>query len=106
MPECCQLCGVELTTGKYGHDPTHRTEHHQLAKRLENYLPAQTNETLLLCYFCHEEMLHAPILLPGVAEQLQKAFRGKTPAERLIAFAEVIQLGTAAYNAANRTPGP
>ena len=94
----CALCECELTTGDYGHNPSHITGHHRIARRLEGWvanLKTLEGEQLLLCYECHEEVLHNPVLLPGMEQQIAKLFAGKSRDEKVMIFAEVIERGAA-----------
>jgi len=112
--EHCELCGVELEAGDYGTKMNGRSSHHRIPERFNkfstqgNSLPEdKDHELLILCYFCHEELLHNPILLLGVEEELRKAFAGKDYIQRLAAFAEIIQLGAEEYDRREqRTGGP
>ena len=116
MAATCVLCGTELVEGNvdyfYGTNTDkgmrHLSTHHRLADRLEKFLALDTiteklcsgagmDDKLVLCFFCHEEMLHNPILLPGVETTLAKAFASKDRAERLMVFAEIIRIGAEAY---------
>ena len=96
--EHCALCGCELTRGN-NINPTGRSSHHRIPKRLERWTGAFSeelrNEEMLMCYFCHEQLLHNPILLPGTEERLAELFAGKGPDEKLLIFAEVIERGAA-----------
>jgi hypothetical protein len=86
MSEQCELCNCILNrNGGYG-NPTpegrsHASSHHYVAERffgrsanrrgeLRNPLPLSDvfkkheGERLVLCYECHEELLHNPVFLP------------------------------------------
>ena len=115
MAATCVLCGTQLVEGNVGNVSATNTEegmrhfstHHRLAKRLQQKkcldLEAikeklrSGDDELVLCCFCHEELLHNPILLPGVEIKLADAFVGKDRAERRMVFAEIIRLGAEAY---------
>ena len=116
MAATCVLCRTELVEGNVGHvygtntdeGMRHLSTHHRVAERLEKFLALDTtkeklcsgagmDDKLVLCCFCHEELLHNPILLPGVETTLAKAFASKDRAERLMVFAEIIRIGAEAY---------
>jgi hypothetical protein len=76
MSNTCAICGcsVHRTTNIYAR-PTpegrsHASEHHFIAKRFfsgkifEKHHWAAEGRAEVLCYDCHEELLHNPILLP------------------------------------------
>ncbi len=100
MTDRCTLCDCELTNTDYGRNLTDRSRHHRLPLRLSEWtgsFPEEMREELIvLCYWCHEEMIHNPILLPGVEQQLCRLFAGKGLDERLRLFAEAIEKGAAA----------
>ncbi len=118
MAATCVLCRTELVQGGDGSGKDtdegmrHFSTHHRLAKRWQDKkcldLEAikeklrSSDDELVLCFFCHEEMLHNPILLPGVETTLAEVFTRKDRAERLMVFAEIIRIGAEAYKEQDR----
>lgn len=130
MTENCEICGCALhrRSGTYAR-PTvegrsHATKHHFVAERFfgrsQNRRGTQTGgifekcpwgvegESALLCYECHEELLHNPVLLREDIEQFRElvSLRGLSEgrksadrsslAGRIQLLHEVISLGLAA----------
>src|SRR3989339_569043 len=90
-PEKCSICGCQFKSGKYAADNpagrAHHSKHHYIAERffgrtknkrkhprtkifVTSPWEGVEGETTLLCYDCHEELLHNPVLLPKDIESL------------------------------------
>mgnify|MGYP001619825991 CR=1 FL=1 len=96
----CGLCGCALLRmGKYGEDNAlgrcFPSEHHLVAKRFygknknkrskildDDDFKKFSNEKIKLCYDCHEELLHNPVLSPDNMKGFKELVRKKHWDER------------------------
>lgn len=137
--EFCGICGCELhrTKGTYArattHGRSHATKHHFVAERffgrsgnrpgtkvegIFNTCPWDSEgQSVVLCYECHEELIHNPVFLPhdiqlfaklvserGFSEDAKPENRAKI-AGRIRLLHEVFELGLASMLVRNLTPG-
>ena len=50
-------------------------------------------DTIILCYECHEEVLHNPVLSREVMSKLADVFKGKTFEAKVVALNKIIAAG-------------
>lgn len=98
--EHCAICGCELhrEVNTYAQDSiagrSHATNHHYVAKRffirknntceIFQNSPWNINKKItLLCYECHEELLHNPVLLPEDICRLHELVKKKKLSEKI-----------------------
>jgi hypothetical protein len=93
MTEHCELCGCQLfRTTKYA-DPTIEgrsgaSEHHFIAKRLAKGVFASSPwkhdvKSAMLCYECHELLLHNPVLFQEDVKRFAELVRMRDLAEEV-----------------------
>lgn len=93
----CELCNCELIERckKYGKPGFGNSisRHHCLPKRLFKFFNENEIKKLfnlekrcrvILCYDCHEELIHNIIITPEIIKKLNKKMTGKTIKERII----------------------
>jgi len=102
------LCGIEVTTsGVYATEngQHYRSKHHLVPNRFNKYrisqrslakkLNVETGDfiSILLCYECHEELLHNPVFTTKMIKELSHLMRGKSLEDKVITLSRVIELG-------------
>lgn len=122
LPKTCFLCGKRLRyangnkraqeqglpVGARTHDHDAKSEAHfghiggdrsrdefaKLPKRVWTRMGVlNPRDSRILCFECHEVILHNPVLSESQLERLAKAFRGKSFAQRVIVFNRIIEYG-------------
>jgi hypothetical protein len=127
MQECCGICNCELhRDGCYAknspHGRAHATRHHHVAERFFGRSKNRKNKTtrdaifsscpwshekktIVLCYDCHEHLIHNPALLDKDIEKFKKLVESRGLPEkskpenkcklkgRILLFHEVISAG-------------
>ena len=104
----CMLCGIEYSTGAVyatEHGRHSRGRHHLFPRRFEKYdmsqegfakkLDVETRDLgfVHLCYECHEELLHNPVLTAKMLDELSHLMRGKNFEDKVIILSHIIELG-------------
>lgn len=95
----CALCGCNLIQKrpeKYGKKGAERhiSRHHYFPKRFERYFNDEEikklfdiedkNQKAVLCYQCHEEMIHNIVLSPKIIQKIGKKMKGRSIKERIL----------------------
>ncbi|PIR66222.1 MAG: hypothetical protein COU51_05060 [Parcubacteria group bacterium CG10_big_fil_rev_8_21_14_0_10_36_14] len=95
----CELCGCELilkNEKQYGTSGAecHISRHHFFPKRflklfdkkeIKKYFNIEDkNEKAVLCYDCHEEMIHNIVLTPQIIKKFGKKMKNKNIKERIV----------------------
>lgn len=95
----CDLCNCKLIQkqkkpyGKEGAEK-HISRHHYFPKRFKKYFSEDEikkmfnienkNQKAILCYRCHEELIHNIVLSPGIIKKLNKKMKGRDIKKRIL----------------------
>ena len=104
----CMLCGIEYATGVVyasEHGRRSRGRHHLFPRRFEKRgmsqeglarkLDVETRDLgfVHLCYECHEELLHNPVLTIKMLDELSHLIKGKSLEDKVVTLSRIIELG-------------